>query len=64
MTLTERFLEGCEKFSGKTAITDDRGSVEYKALLVTAQRMSALFRALGPGKNVGICLPSSKECVA
>lgn len=64
MTLTEKFLEGCEKFSDKTAISDDRGSIKYSALLVAAQRTSGLFKALGPGKNVGICLPSSKECVA
>ncbi len=64
MTLTEKFLHGCERFSNKTAISDDKGSFTYGELLVAAQRMSGLFRAFGPGTNVGICLPSSKECVA
>ncbi|OHB91987.1 MAG: hypothetical protein A3E75_01580 [Planctomycetes bacterium RIFCSPHIGHO2_12_FULL_51_37] len=64
MTLTEKFLQGCENFSDKTAISDERGSVSYGALLVASRRLASLFNRFGPGKNIGICLPNSKECVA
>ncbi len=64
MTLTEKFLQGCESFSDKTAISDERGSFTYGELLAASRRMAGLFRGFGPGNNVGICLPSSKECVA
>lgn len=64
MTLTEKFLQACENFSDKTAISDGRGSISYGGLLVAARRLAGFFKQLGPGKNVGICLPSSKECMA
>lgn len=64
MTLTEKFLQGCEKFADKTAISDERGSISYSALFVASRRLAGLFRGFGPNKNIGICLPSSKECVA
>ncbi|MCQ4573650.1 MAG: AMP-binding protein [Candidatus Brocadiales bacterium] len=64
MTLTEKFLWGCESFSDKTAVSDERGSFTYGMLLAASHGMAGLFKTFGPGNNVGICMPSSKECVA
>lgn len=64
MTLTEKFLLGCENFSNKVAIIDDRGSIKYGELLAMAQRLAGLLHRLGPNTNVGICLPSCRECAA
>ncbi len=64
MTLTEKFLQGCEKFSNKIAVSDERGSITYSGLFVGSRRLAAIFRGLGSNKNIGICLPSSQEFAA
>ena len=61
MTIPEAFLAACEKYPGKTAIVDDTGSITFADYGRKARLMADLVGRWTKRRNVGICLPTSKE---
>ncbi len=62
MTLSEKFLQCCERFSGKTAIVDEGGAISYGGLLKVTLGLTKAFKR--QDRSIGIYLPNSKEFVA
>jgi long-chain acyl-CoA synthetase len=63
MTLTEKFLQCCERFSQRVAVVDEKGPVSYGELLEITSGLARIVQKSSQ-QRVGICLPNCKEFVA